>query len=153
MSPMSRRAAAGDAGDAGAARLSIRVPFRPSAVSRARSALSELSPHVDSDTLDSLRLLVSELVTNSLLHSGAAAGEPVSVDVSVTAATVRMEVIDRGRGFDLDATRARPPERSGWGLVLVERLADRWGVHRRHGTCVWVEIDRRAAPRVHARAS
>ena len=31
---------------------------------------------------------------------------------------------------------------SGWGLYLVEQIADRWGVTQDDGTCVWFELDR-----------
>jgi len=51
-------------------------------------------------------------------------------------------VSDRGTGFQ---RRVRVPERgsgSGWGLYLVDQLADRWGVSREEATRVWFEIDR-----------
>lgn len=47
----------------------------------------------------------------------------------------------RGPRFAPDATRSRPDETGGWGLVLVDRIADRWAVTRTAtGTCVWFEI-------------
>jgi hypothetical protein len=55
---------------------------------------------------------------------------------------VRVEVGDLGPGFDpgpRDLDRESP---SGWGLYLVDQLADRWGVTRAGGTRVWFEIDR-----------
>ena len=137
------------AGSDADARLSIHVEPRPSAISGARRALLNLREHLDANTLDDVRLLVSELVTNSVRHSSAAAEEPVSVDVSVTSSRVRIEVTDRGAGFDPGQRSDRHGQASGWGLMLVERLADRWGVRRREGTCVWLEIDQPRSP--HAR--
>ena len=57
---------------------------------------------------------------------------------------VRVEVCDPGPGFD---RRATTPERrlggeGGYGLLIVEQVADRWGVTRDHGARVWFEIDR-----------
>jgi anti-sigma regulatory factor (Ser/Thr protein kinase) len=53
-----------------------------------------------------------------------------------------VEVTDRGKGFDPELVP--PPRRSGiggWGLYLVDRLADRWGVDGDRATRVWFEID------------
>ena len=63
---------------------------------------------------------------------------------------LRVEVTDWGPGFTRGARPSRPADAvGGWGLVLVERLADRWGVMRNSFTRVWFEIDlgrrRRAA--------
>jgi anti-sigma regulatory factor (Ser/Thr protein kinase) len=89
-----------------------------------------------------VRLLVSELVTNSVRHSGSGPPESVGLDVAVDSDTIRVEVRDPGSGFEpraRDVDRNRP---GGWGLYLVDRLADRWGVVRNHFTRVWFEIDR-----------
>ena len=51
----------------------------------------------------------------------------------------RIEVLDRGPGFDPDPHRTEP----GFGLRLLEKLASRWGVERGAGTVVWFEVDRR----------
>jgi anti-sigma regulatory factor (Ser/Thr protein kinase) len=108
----------------------------------ARAALSALERHVDAVPLDDLRLLVTELVTNSVRHSGAA---DVHLHVSVAAGRVRVEVSDAGRGF-MPAPQAPGVERSGgWGLYLVDRLASRWGVARDGLTRVWFEMDARTA--------
>jgi hypothetical protein len=59
----------------------------------------------------------------------------------VTESTVRVEVADRGEGFEpvpRDADRSRP---GGWGLYLVDQLADRWGVARDQMNRVWFEMD------------
>ena len=54
---------------------------------------------------------------------------------------VRVEVIDRGGGF---TPRPRDADRDdGYGLFLVQTEAERWGVERADGTCVWFEMQLR----------
>ena len=91
-----------------------------------------------------VKLLVSELITNSVKYGGDGA-------ITLTSQTddpqrLRVEVIDQGAGF-VPAARDRPAtEVGGWGLHLVQTLADRWGVYE-GSTHVWFEIDRRAPGR------
>jgi anti-sigma regulatory factor (Ser/Thr protein kinase) len=92
--------------------------------------------------MNDVRLLVSELVTNSVRHSeGASTGAPVTLEVAVSDGTLRVEVTDRGRGFEPQPREPGQSKASGWGLYLVDHLADRWGVMRNHITRVWFEID------------
>jgi anti-sigma regulatory factor (Ser/Thr protein kinase) len=127
-------------------RISIQLAAGPSAAAWARNALTALDERVEPDLLADLRLLVSELVTNSVRHSAMAPAETVGLDVSVRGETVRVEVRDSGPGFE---PRARVPGQSkagGWGLFLVEKLADRWGVACNKFTRVWFEIDHAGTP-------
>jgi len=120
--------------------LDIRLP--PGAVSgrEARARIEPLEASVGSDVLDDVSLLVSELVTNSVRHARFEEGEAIEVSVIVDD-VVRVEVHDPGPGFDQpDLEPAHPLESAGWGLLLVERLTDRWGVDRTKGTSVWFEI-------------
>jgi integral membrane sensor domain MASE1/anti-sigma regulatory factor (Ser/Thr protein kinase) len=122
--------------------IAIRLPGRPGAVPRAREAVGELEPGLEHAVFVNLRLLVSELVTNSVRHAHAPASASLELRAAVFTGHVRVEVGDDGRGFD---PREQSPSRdnsSGWGLYLVDQLADRWGVANTHGTNVWFEIDR-----------
>jgi anti-sigma regulatory factor (Ser/Thr protein kinase) len=84
------------------------------------------------------RLLVSELVSNSVKYGG---DGPVRVEIVPTAAGVHVEVIDCGPGFTAAPRDADSDRVGGWGLVLVDQLATRWG--KQPGRCcVWFEIDR-----------
>ena len=58
---------------------------------------------------------------------------------------VRMTVADTGKGFFPHPREAAMDVPGGWGLVLVDQLADRWGVINEDGSRVWLEMDRRAA--------
>ncbi len=53
---------------------------------------------------------------------------------------VRVEVIDEGRGFRPSVREPRADAEGGWGLYLVDQLADRWGV-RDDGRVVWAELE------------
>jgi anti-sigma regulatory factor (Ser/Thr protein kinase) len=123
-------------------RIEVEFEAGPTAAGSARNALMALDGKVDETLLADVRLLVSELVTNSVRHSGLRERDSVRLHVQVTPSTLRVEVADSGEGFEprrRDADRSRP---GGWGLYLVEELADRWGVARNHSTRVWFEMDR-----------
>ena len=86
-----------------------------------------------------LRLLVSELVTNSVRHV-AGSTEPVELAVRIGARAIRVEVRDGGAGFEPGKPEPRGAD-GGFGLFLVERMASRWGVEIKDGTRVWFELD------------
>ena len=85
------------------------------------------------------KLLVSELITNSVKYGGEGA---LRLQIETEGARkLRAEVIDQGVGF-VPTARDRPAtEVGGWGLHLVQTLSNRWGVHE-GSTHVWFEIDR-----------
>ncbi len=118
-----------------------RISARADGPARAREIVtSELSACVRRSILDELKLLVSELVTNSVLHGQAGDNDTIVLDLDVNA-EIRCAILDHGSGFAARAERAAG--RRGWGLQLVELLADRWGVTRTaEGTCVWFETAR-----------
>jgi anti-sigma regulatory factor (Ser/Thr protein kinase) len=120
----------------------------PSMVAVARQAVDRALPEVPPAVSEDVRLMVSELVTNSIRHANLAEDEQVTMTIAAGPGTVRVEVADPGRGFDPAALRRGELEGSGWGLYLVGRLADRWGVERNDLTRVWFEI---AAPLRRAR--
>ena len=91
--------------------------------------------------LEDLRLLTSEIVTNALRHAGLKAGDSIALAVEASADRVRVEVADPGPGFDPNLLAEPMAERvGGWGLFLVKKLADRWGVERNHLNRVWFEL-------------
>ena len=123
-------------------RLRFELPPDFEAASRAREALEQLDAHVEEPVLDDMRLLVSELVTNSVRHADAPPEEPVRVEVSVHEDRVRVSVEDAGNGFRPRRRTADSPDEGGWGLHLVEQVSDRWGVNGEGRTRVWLELSR-----------
>ena len=91
------------------------------------------------DELDDVRLIVSELVTNSVIHSDSPGPDRVDVKVQVLPDRVHVEVVDFGRGFVASANRG-PPDEGGRGLAIVQRIADRWGAERDREMTVWAEF-------------
>lgn len=124
------------------ARLHLRLRPGPEAAGEGRHALDRLEGALGEDQLSELRLLVTELLTNSVRH-GASDNGWVKLDVDVYANCVRVGVTDNGPGFEPDPEPTPHLDRpGGWGLCLVDRLADRWGVAREDATTVWFEVDR-----------
>ena len=120
--------------------ISLRLRGGPEAAARARRALSKLRADIDPPLMETLRLLVTELVSNSVRHARA---DTVILKVLVGRTVVLTEVTDEGPGFD-PADAGKPgTDDSGWGLFLVERLAQRWGVTQQaDATKVWFELRR-----------
>jgi anti-sigma regulatory factor (Ser/Thr protein kinase) len=114
------------------------------AAGRARRVLDTLSGQIDPDVHEDVRLLITELVTNSVRHGGVHAGETLTLTISVSRDILRAEVYDAGDPFEPVAVVPHEPMGRGWGLVLVDRIADRWGVEGDTGKYVWFEIDRPA---------
>ena len=115
-----------------------RILNGPRAPAAARHWVRErLAEHVSRTVLDDALLLISELVTNSVLHGGPANGAPITLRLVLEAGAVRLEVTDPG---EHGAVLPRPPDHAhggGFGLDLVARLAASWGVDDRGGTRVW----------------
>jgi anti-sigma regulatory factor (Ser/Thr protein kinase) len=120
--------------------ISLRLRGGPEAAARARRALSKLRADIDPPLMETLRLLVTELVSNSVRHARA---DTVVLRVLVGRTVVLTEVTDEGPGFDPEDTGKPGTDDSGWGLFLVERLAHRWGVTQKaDATKVWFELRR-----------
>jgi anti-sigma regulatory factor (Ser/Thr protein kinase) len=120
--------------------ISLRLRGGPEAAARARRALSKLRADIDPPLMETLRLLVTELVSNSVRHARA---DTVVLRVLVGRTAVLTEVTDEGPGFDPEDTGKPGTDDSGWGLFLVERLSHRWGVSQQDdATKVWFELRR-----------
>ena len=116
-------------------------PHRGSSVSEARKFASEaLSAWGIRDRLDDVCLCLSEVATNALVHVG-----PLSFGfrarLTISGPVVRLEVHDQGPG----RPRRKHPSLdapSGRGLLLVDELADEWGVDDQHslGKTIWLNF-------------
>jgi anti-sigma regulatory factor (Ser/Thr protein kinase) len=112
----------------------------PEAVPAARHALKEID-EMDVPTRQIVELLVSELVTNAVRHGASDPHESILVRAHRTDGAVRVEVCDEGHGFHERGEAPPELQPSGRGLLLVDRLASRWGVMPGHPNCVWFEAE------------
>jgi anti-sigma regulatory factor (Ser/Thr protein kinase) len=119
------------------ATLSVELPRTPKAPALARRALDDLDGSVARDVLPDLRLLVTELITNSVKYGGEG---PVRLEVEASEKSVRAEIIDQGVGFTPKVRDDDLDRVGGWGLHLTEHLTSRWGTYE-GSTHVWFEID------------
>ena len=128
------------------AEAAVDLPRTSDAPSLARATLQrEVDGLLADHEREILEVLVTELVTNAVEHAGREAGESVVLHFAVAPERVRVEVCDEGSGFtvsDLSRPRSEP---GGYGLLLVDRGASRWGSSREDGNCVWFELDRNAS--------
>ena len=125
-------------------RLRIAIAGGTRAPERARSWIESAASWLPSELESTLLLLVCELVNNAVRHGGA--GEDAVIELELGALDdggVMVQVTDPGTGFE-HAPRDQPlDEEGGWGLVLIESMAERWGVEHEGRTRVWFEL---AAP-------
>jgi anti-sigma regulatory factor (Ser/Thr protein kinase) len=114
--------------------ITVTLPRDHGAPGQARALLREHADGLERDRLDTAVLLISELVTNAVLHG---TGEiRLMIDVRLGGAA-RFAVCDEGDGTPV--VREQPGPDGGWGLRLVGQLAHRWGV-RKGRTQVWFEL-------------
>lgn len=115
--------------------LQLELPRDKHAPAAARDAVRANCAGLHPETADTARLLVSELVTNSVQYGE---GSTVTLLIDSGAPDVlRCEVIDGGGGFVPVARTDRSA--GGWGLQLVEHLAAGWGV-RDGAAHVWFDL-------------
>jgi anti-sigma regulatory factor (Ser/Thr protein kinase) len=111
------------------------------AAAAARRALLEGNGRLPPSIRDDVLLLVSELVANAVRHAGAGPERPIQVQLLHRPPCVVVTVADEGPGFTWSPNSSAGSESGGWGLFLVDQIADRWGVQgATSGSLVWFEI-------------
>ena len=123
-------------------RAGFRLRGGAEAAADARERLAAVGVPLPPPVEAKMSLLLTELVTNAVRHGGARNGEPVTVTLERWPGLLRVSVSDPGSGFQWrPPDPRRPPEEGGYGLVLVDRMARRWGVEpRADSTTVWFEL-------------
>src|ERR671933_1680877 len=105
------------------AEIDLRLAPKPEVVATARHALDQLADLLPHEMLEEVRLVVSELVTNSILHAGLSPDDRISLTVEVSAGSVRGRVCDPGPGFEaLSEPSPRPDMRGGSALSRRPRF-------------------------------
>jgi anti-sigma regulatory factor (Ser/Thr protein kinase) len=122
--------------------MSFELAGGPYAVTAARLALAEIDEVLDEAQAFDVRLLVSELVTNSVQHARVGPDDSIGLNLAIAGDLIRVEIVDSGGGFEPPTDAGGLERDRGWGLFFVSQLASRWGVERGGEGCVWFEIDR-----------
>ena len=122
--------------------LRLSIAGGPRAPERARAWLQSAAGWLPEELERNLLLLTCELVNNSVVHGQAGERDMIEIELRSTATGVRAEVTDPGPGFVPSGRDRDLDEPGGWGLVLVEQIAKRWGVKHEGRTCVWFELGR-----------
>lgn len=119
-----------------AADLTLKLLPEPTAPGLARrAAQDQFGGQLSRQQLTDLVLVISELVGNAIIHGQ---GEIV-LRLQLDGTTVRGEVIDQGGGFEHEIRARGPDDVGGRGLLLVESMTTRWGIHE-GTTHVWFEM-------------
>jgi anti-sigma regulatory factor (Ser/Thr protein kinase) len=120
-----------------AAQVEANLPHTEQAPGVARRVLAQGLPALTGEELDRAKLLVSELVTNAVVHGR---GEIV-LRARLDDDRLLVEVIDEGCGFVPTVQELDPGGVGGRGLAVVDAAASRWGIHE-GSTRVWFELER-----------
>jgi anti-sigma regulatory factor (Ser/Thr protein kinase) len=121
--------------------LRMRLGSGPDAAAEARHGIAKLRADLDPPLMETLRLLVTELVTNTVRHTDC---DSLTLRVAIGKSAVLTEVADDGPAFDPEHVEEEAEaDDTGWGLFLVQRLANSWGVKDEGGSKrVWFELRR-----------
>jgi two-component sensor histidine kinase len=102
--------------------------------------LQLLESYMPEATIEDVNLLVTELVSNSVKHAPLVDDQEIVIDANPTERCIRVEVTNPG-GAQLANRLPEKAQESGWGLLLVTKIASRWGIVTNGRTLVWFEID------------
>jgi|SRR5580704_11683551 anti-sigma regulatory factor (Ser/Thr protein kinase) len=118
--------------------LEANLPHTPQAPQIARRTVARwLADDVEPEELATAQLLVSELVTNAVVHG---IGE-IMLRATLDEDRLLIEVIDEGQGFERTVRQRDFASVGGRGLAIVDAEASRWGIHE-GTTHVWFELER-----------
>jgi anti-sigma regulatory factor (Ser/Thr protein kinase) len=117
-------------------RIEARLPREATCSQIARRFLEEhLGEEIAPEAMDEVKLVATELVDNAYLHGRGA----IRLSLESAGDRVRVEVIDEGEGQAIKIREETEAGEGGYGLRVVERLAEAWGAHE-GTTHVWAEL-------------
>jgi len=118
----------------------VELPLSAEAPQTARARMARWCSDIGAEELrrETVQLLVSEVVTNAVVHSRASPDTDITVRARACWDSIRVEVIDAGAS---GVPTIREPEGpgGGYGLLIVATTAKRWGVEQNDNTLVWFE--------------
>lgn len=122
---------------AGRAPVTLRVPFAASSVAVARQRLRSwlVDGGMRRELIDDARVVISELVGNSVRHARPLADGDIEVRWALTDRGLQISVTDGGSGTRPRKVNASSSALAGRGMAIVETLADSWWADRTRSTC------------------
>jgi anti-sigma regulatory factor (Ser/Thr protein kinase) len=133
-------------------KLDVRLPVSVRAPGIARQEVRRLASGLEEQLQENLVLLVSELVSNSVVHARHAT-DSIQLKAWVVETAVRVSVADSGPGFAPRVVVPEPDEEGHRGLWLIDMLADTWGISVDGTTSSWFEMHGEAQDGTPARGS
>lgn len=119
-----------------------RLPVDEEAPGTARRLVADaVGLSVSDDRVEALLLLVTEIITNAVVHGSPEADGQIGLRLEREARTVRVIATDGGHHFKSSLGQKADDDQPHFGLFLVDTLADRWGVSVDGQKGVWFEID------------
>jgi anti-sigma regulatory factor (Ser/Thr protein kinase) len=135
------RAASDPAGPSAGDGLAFAVNGGPEAALATRQAVLAADGTLPASVREDVLLLATELVTNAVRHAGIGPEQSLRIQLQRWPRRVRVGVVDPGATFIPARARSKGGGSGGWGLFMIDRIADRWGVRRiGAGTCSWFEL-------------
>jgi serine/threonine-protein kinase RsbW len=120
----------------------VRLPFDPSSVSVARKMVARdlEAARIAQDKIYDAKVLVSELITNGVLHGKPVPTDHIELCWLLTEAELRVSVRDGGKARELEARNADPDAVHGRGLAIVDYMCTSWQVCEDDGTRLIAEL-------------
>ncbi len=129
-----------------------RLPHAPTAARRARrlarDLVRDLLPRARADEFV---VMVSEIVGNAVRHGQPEQDGRIGLRLEAEEQVVRAVVVDGAPEFTFDRDTLKEDQDRHLGLLLVDGLADRWGLSLDGKKAVWVEVDMDHATTPHRR--
>jgi anti-sigma regulatory factor (Ser/Thr protein kinase) len=121
---------------------SLTLPGVERSVAYARRFVGDMLGQ-DHPRFDDARVVAGELVTNSITHSRSGQGGFVTVALDgASGRAIQIRVIDGGSDTAKPCVRDDPYAENGRGLLIVQSLADEWGVQAgTDATTIWARLD------------
>jgi hypothetical protein len=126
-------------------KIDVNLQAGPHGAGLARRQLEALEREIPAGVYTAVRLLVSELIANSPAHPSVRPEGWIRVTVETSSQGVRAVVKTLSGASTRRAKTESEEELSTWDLILLSRMADRWGILEGSGGDVWFELDSSAS--------
>jgi anti-sigma regulatory factor (Ser/Thr protein kinase) len=122
-----------------------RLPYDVASIRSARGLVRDFAEdRLSGLRLDELTLMVSEVVTNAVRHGSPEPDGSIGLRLEQDHDSLRVVVTDGGGPFTFDPGSVEDGERNEhFGLLFVDRFADRWGLSLDGKKAIWLEVDSR----------